>query len=110
MFLPIALLVLMYVFTQRLFPVPYEWLRLGQAALLAAALVAFGELLLPTDGLDGLAGRTAVWLVYPAVLYFTGFLSERPRPAADARGPRGRAARRGCAHVAPRSRRPAGVG
>ncbi|MGZ5346198.1 MAG: lipopolysaccharide biosynthesis protein [Solirubrobacterales bacterium] len=77
-----VVLVLMYVFTQRLFPVPYEWLRLGQAALLAAALVAFGELLLPTDGLDGLAGRTAVWLVYPAVLYFTGFLSEEERRAA----------------------------
>ncbi|HEX5894467.1 MAG TPA: oligosaccharide flippase family protein, partial [Solirubrobacterales bacterium] len=44
-----VVLVLMYVFTQRLFRVPYEWARLAQAVLLAAALVAAGELLLPTD-------------------------------------------------------------
>jgi O-antigen/teichoic acid export membrane protein len=79
-----VVLVLMYVFTQRLFAVPYEWLRLGQAALLAAGLVAAGELLLPTDGLGGLAGRTAVWLLYPAVLWLTGFLSEEERRAAAA--------------------------
>ncbi len=53
-----VVLVLMYVFTQRLFPVPYEWLRLGQAVGLAALLVLAGELLLPTSGIGGLAGRT----------------------------------------------------
>jgi O-antigen/teichoic acid export membrane protein len=77
-----VVLALMYVFTQRLFHVPYEWLRLGQALLLAAAIVAAGELLLPTDGLDGLASRTALWLLYPAVLWATGFLSDEERRAA----------------------------
>src|SRR5882724_11822918 len=46
-----VVLVLMYVFTQRLFKVPYEWLRLAQAVGLAAVLVAAGELLLPTSGI-----------------------------------------------------------
>ena len=77
-----VVLALMYVFTQRLFRVPYEWLRLGQALALAAVLVAAGELLLPTDGFGGLASRTAVWLAYPLVLYATGFLSDEERRAA----------------------------
>ena len=41
-----------------------------------------GELLLPSDGLDGLASRTALWLLYPAVLWGTGFLSDEERRAA----------------------------
>ena len=77
-----VVLVLMYVFTQRLFKVPYEWLRLAQAASLAAALVAAGELLLPTSGIGGLAGRTAFWLAYPLLLWGTGFLKEEERRAA----------------------------
>jgi O-antigen/teichoic acid export membrane protein len=77
-----VVLVLMYVFTQRLFAVPYEWLRLGQVLLLASALVAAGELLLPTDGFAGLVSRTGVWLAYPALLYATGFLNDEERRAA----------------------------
>jgi O-antigen/teichoic acid export membrane protein len=79
-----VVLVLMYVFTQRLFRVPYEWLRLGQVAGLAAVLVVFGEVLLPTDGIGGLAARTVVWLAYPAVLFLTGFLSDEERRAVAA--------------------------
>ena len=48
----VVVLVLMYAFTQRLFPVPYEWRRLALVLLSAAALVAAGELLLPTSGAD----------------------------------------------------------
>jgi O-antigen/teichoic acid export membrane protein len=77
-----VVLVLMYVFTQRLFHVSYEWLRLAQAAGLAAALVAIGELALPTEGFAGLAERTALWLTFPAVLYVTGFLNDEERRAA----------------------------
>jgi O-antigen/teichoic acid export membrane protein len=77
-----VVLVLMYVFTQRLFAVPYEWLRLGQVALLAVVLVAAGELLLPTEGFMGLALRTAVWLSYPLLLVVTGFLRDDERRAA----------------------------
>jgi O-antigen/teichoic acid export membrane protein len=77
-----VVLVLMYVFTQRLFKVPYEWLRLAQATGLAVVLVAAGELLLPTSGFGGLAGRTALWLAYPLLLWFSGFLNEEEREAA----------------------------
>jgi O-antigen/teichoic acid export membrane protein len=77
-----VVLVLMYVFTQRLFKVPYEWLRLAQATGLAVALVVVGELLVPTSGFGGLAGRTALWLAYPALLWFTGFLNDEEREAA----------------------------
>jgi O-antigen/teichoic acid export membrane protein len=77
-----VVLVLMYVFTQRLFKVPYEWLRLGQAVGLAIALVAVGEVLLPTSGIGGLAGRVAVWLAYPLALWATGFLNDEERAAA----------------------------
>ncbi|HMA27433.1 MAG: lipopolysaccharide biosynthesis protein [Solirubrobacterales bacterium] len=77
-----VVLLLMYVFTQRLFKVPYEWLRLGQAVGLAIGLVALGELLLPTSGIGGLAGRAALWLSYPALLWVTGFLNDEEREAA----------------------------
>jgi O-antigen/teichoic acid export membrane protein len=77
-----VVLILMYVFTQRLFRVPYEWLRLAQAGGLAAAVVVIGELLLPTEGIDGLAERAGLWLTYPLLLYATGFLSEEERRAA----------------------------
>ena len=43
----VIVLALMYAFTQRLFPVPYEWRRLALVLLSAAAVVAAGELLLP---------------------------------------------------------------
>jgi len=72
-------LVVMYVFTQRLFPVAYEWRRLALVVLCAAGLIGAGEALLPTSGFAGLASRTAVWLAYPAVLYAMGFLHEEEK-------------------------------
>lgn len=75
----LVVVALMYGFTQRLFPVPYEWMRLARVVLVSAALVGLGELLLPTDGLDGLAGRAVLWLAYPLVLLATGFFSAEER-------------------------------
>jgi O-antigen/teichoic acid export membrane protein len=75
----VVVLVLMYAFTQRLFPVPYEWGRLGLAVGVAGALIAAGELLLPTDGFAGLVSRAAVWLAYPVILHLLGFLSASER-------------------------------
>jgi O-antigen/teichoic acid export membrane protein len=69
----------MYVFTQRLFPVPYEWARLARIVLVSAVLVGLGELLLPTDGFAGLAARTALWLTYPLVLLVSGFFTAEER-------------------------------
>src|SRR4051812_20894850 len=75
----VVVLALMYVFTQRLFPVPYEWRRLALVLIAASAVVAAGEVLLPPSGAIGLVSRGAVWLVYPLLLYVSGFLHEEER-------------------------------
>jgi O-antigen/teichoic acid export membrane protein len=75
----LVVVALMYVFTQRLFPVPYEWGRLARVLLVSAALVGLGELLLPTDGFGGLLGRAALWLAYPLVLLGSGFFTPEER-------------------------------
>ena len=75
----LVVLVLMYVFTQRLFPVPYEWGRLARIVAVSAALVGLGELVMPTSGALGLAGRVALVLCYPALLMLSGFFSEGER-------------------------------
>jgi O-antigen/teichoic acid export membrane protein len=75
----LVVVALMYGFTQRLFPVPYEWSRLLRIALVTAALVGAGELLLPTDGIAGLTGRIVVWLAFPAVLLLSGFFTAEER-------------------------------
>ena len=61
----VVVVVLMYVFSQRLFHVPYEWRRLGLILLAAGGLVAFGEAVLPTDGLDGFLERAAAVVGVP---------------------------------------------
>ncbi len=75
----LVVLALMYGFTQRLFPVPYEWGRLARVVLVSSALVAFGELLLPTDGFVGFLTRTVLWLAYPVALLVTGFFTSSER-------------------------------
>lgn len=75
----LVVLALMYGFTQRLFPVPYEWARLIRVVAVSAILVAAGELLLPTDGALGLISRTLLWLAYPLALLATGFFSPSER-------------------------------
>jgi len=69
----------MYGFTQRLFPVPYEWARLARVVLISAALVGLAEWLLPTAGAGGFLARVAIWLVYPAALLLTGFFTSEER-------------------------------
>jgi O-antigen/teichoic acid export membrane protein len=75
----IVVLALMYAFTQRLFPVPYEWARLLRVVGVSTALVLVGELLLPTDGFAGLLARVALWLLYPLALLLTGFFTPGER-------------------------------
>jgi O-antigen/teichoic acid export membrane protein len=74
-----VILVLMYVLTQRLFPVPYEWGRLALLVAITTGMVAAGELLLPDHGLAGFALRTLVWLALPVVLLACGFLTQEER-------------------------------
>lgn len=71
----LLVIVLMYRFTDRLFPVAWQWGKLAWIVALAVALVAGGELLLPTDGFAGLLSRGALWLAYPVLLWFSGALS-----------------------------------
>ncbi|MGI9557115.1 MAG: hypothetical protein ACR2N5_04150, partial [Solirubrobacterales bacterium] len=52
-----------------LFPVRWEWGRLGAVTGVAAALLVGGELLLPTSGAIGLLGRAALWLASPLCLW-----------------------------------------
>ncbi len=75
----IVVLALMYGFTQRLFPVPYEWGRLIRVLAVSSALVLLGELLLPTDGFAGLLARIALWVLYPLALLATGFFTSAER-------------------------------
>ena len=51
----VVVLVLMYGFTQRLFPVPYEWGRLARVVLDQRGPRRSGELLMPTAGFARLA-------------------------------------------------------
>jgi O-antigen/teichoic acid export membrane protein len=75
----LVVLALMYVFTQRLFPVPYQWGRLARVVLTSAALVGLGELLLPIAGAAGLLGRVALFAAYPLVLLASGFFTPGER-------------------------------
>jgi len=85
----LVVLALMYGFTQRLFPVPYQWGRLVRLVLVSSALAGLGELLLPTDGAAGLFGRIALWLLYPLVLLASGFFTKGEREGlAQLRHPR----------------------
>jgi O-antigen/teichoic acid export membrane protein len=75
----VVVLALMYVFTQRLFPVPYQWGRLARVVLISAVLVGAGELLLPSSGAAGLLGRAALFAAYPLVLFASGFFTPGER-------------------------------
>jgi O-antigen/teichoic acid export membrane protein len=75
----LVVLGLMYVFTQRLFPVPYEWGRLLRVTLTVAILVGVGELLVPTSGALGLLLRALLFSAYPLALLATGFFTPGER-------------------------------
>ena len=70
-----VVLVLMYIFTQRLFPVPYEWIRLLKVIGSAAAMIAIGLAFVPNDGIGALAIRLLLIAAVPAVMIATGFFS-----------------------------------
>jgi O-antigen/teichoic acid export membrane protein len=75
----LVVIALMYWFTQRLFPVPYEWGRLARVLFAAAALVGLGEVVMPTAGFGGLVGRLFLALLYPLVLLGSGFFTAEER-------------------------------
>jgi O-antigen/teichoic acid export membrane protein len=75
----LVVLGLMYVFTQRLFPVPYEWGRLLRVVATVAVLVGAGEFLVPTSGAAGLLLRVLLFAAYPLALLATGFFTPGER-------------------------------
>jgi O-antigen/teichoic acid export membrane protein len=75
----LVVLALMYGFTQRLFPVPYQWGRLAKVVAVSAILVGLGELLMPTSGLAGFLGRAALLAAYPLALLVSGFFTPGER-------------------------------
>jgi O-antigen/teichoic acid export membrane protein len=75
----LVVIALMYWFTQRLFPVPYEWGRLARVLFAAAALVGLGGLVMPPSGFGGLLGRLALALLYPPLLFVLGFFTPEER-------------------------------
>ena len=75
----VVVVALMYLFTKRLFPVPYEWGRLLRVLLISSLLVVAGELALPTEGFAGLLARVALWLLFPLALFASGFFTAEER-------------------------------
>jgi O-antigen/teichoic acid export membrane protein len=75
----LVVLGLMYVFTQRLFPVSYEWGRLLRVVATVAILVGIGELLVPTSGAAGLLIRVVLFAAYPLALLACGFFTPSER-------------------------------
>jgi O-antigen/teichoic acid export membrane protein len=63
-----VMLVAMWLLIRNLFPVAFEWRRLALAVLVIGGLTTGAELLLPTDGVVGFAGRVLVLAVLPAAL------------------------------------------
>ena len=75
----LVVLVLMYVFTQRLFPVPYEWGRLAKALLSTAAIIALGTALVPDDGFGALAIRLLLIAALPGLMFLLDFFTPEER-------------------------------
>jgi O-antigen/teichoic acid export membrane protein len=75
----VVVLVLMYVFTQRLFTVPYEWGRLVLVIAVSAALIGVAEAFVPTSGASAWVLRLLLWAAYPLLLYAAGFLTREER-------------------------------
>ena len=81
----LVVVALMYGFTQRLFPVPYEWGRLARVvARLGRAWSALGELLMPTDGASASLGRAVALARLPAGPARRRLLHRRGAPLAGA--------------------------
>jgi O-antigen/teichoic acid export membrane protein len=75
----LAMLAVLATLTRRSFRVPFEIGRLTHAIVVIAGLAVAGELLLPTDGVDGFVTRALVLALIPAALWLTRFPSAAER-------------------------------
>ncbi len=78
----LAILLVTWLLTRRLFPVPYEWGRLAVLIALSAAIVGGAEAFTPTAGAAGFVLRTLLWSAFPIALWLGGFLTGEEREAA----------------------------
>jgi O-antigen/teichoic acid export membrane protein len=74
-----VMLVMLHLLTRRLFTVPFEWGRLAHAVALLAGIAVGGELLLPTDGIDGFVLRALALAAIPLAFLATGFMRDDER-------------------------------
>jgi O-antigen/teichoic acid export membrane protein len=66
-------------FSQKLFPIPYEWRRLIIVLSLATILVIAAMSITLTNIIARLALKTAILIALPAILYITGWFNTRER-------------------------------
>src|SRR4029078_13019064 len=76
-----VLLAVMYVFSQRLFHVPYEWRGILQVVAIAVLGPLPAGMLLRKDGILAWLTRGAAWLCFPLLLWVTRFPDEEERAA-----------------------------
>lgn len=75
----LLLLVLMGVIARRVYPIPYEGVRLLHVAILGGILTAAG-FALPIASVSLLgAARAFLWILFPALLFATGFTTRAER-------------------------------
>jgi O-antigen/teichoic acid export membrane protein len=77
----VAMLAVLAVLTRRSFAVPFELSRLFHAVVVIAAITVAGELLLPTDGVDGFVLRSLALAAIPLLLWLTRFPTAAERAA-----------------------------
>ena len=75
----LIVIVLIYMVSRRIFPIPWQWGRLAVVVGAATVLVAGGELLLPTDGAVGFLTRALLFALYPVLLWFGGAIKPGER-------------------------------
>lgn len=75
----LVVVALMYFYTQRLFPVPYQWARLAKAVIAVSVLIAAGEVFTPDEGIAWLAVRLLLVAAFPLALLVTGFFTREER-------------------------------
>lgn len=67
------------VVTQRIYPLPYEWARIGVLALAATVTVVAGSLLPAMSFWPTFLAKLGCLALFPVLLFSMGFLSERER-------------------------------
>jgi O-antigen/teichoic acid export membrane protein len=73
----LVMLAVVHLLTRRLFPVPFEWARLGKIVTIVAVVAIAGELLLPTAGVGGFAARAAFLAAIPVLLVLARVVTMR---------------------------------